>query len=78
MHISDKINNGDIIAVTLYYYIDNLYRENEITTQALKELMEYLTTEENINYFILNIDKTNIPSIHVAINNGFVKNKEVS
>lgn len=77
IHIADKINNGEIVAVTLYYYIDKLYRGNGIATTLLKELMEYLSKEENINYFILNINKANIPSIYVALNNEFIQKREI-
>lgn len=77
IHIANKINNGEIVAVTLYYYIDKLYRGNGIATTLLKELMEYLSKEENINYFILNINKANIPSIYVALNNEFIQKREI-
>jgi len=77
MHIGDKITRDDITAVTLYYYIDKSYRGNGIATEALKELMEYLTEKEKVNYFILNIHKENMASIKVAINNGFIQQNDI-
>lgn len=77
IHIGDKVIRDDVVAVTLYYYIDKMYRGNGIATGALRELMEYLINQEYINYFILNIHRENMASIKVAINNGFIRQNEI-
>ena len=76
IHLSDKIEKDSICAVTLYYYIDPYYRNKGIATRLLGQLIYYLQNYEKINYIILNIHKENIPSIKVAIQNGFIKNLE--
>lgn len=78
IHIGDKVIREEVVAVTLYYYIDKLYRGNGIATGALRELMEYLTNQEHVNYFILNIHRENMASIKVAINNGFIQKNEIN
>ena len=47
-----------------------------MATNIIKELLNYLKNKEKINYIILNIHRKNIPSIKVAIQNGFIKNIE--
>lgn len=76
IYLSDKIERDDIKAVTLYYYIDSNYRNKGLATKLISELLSYLQNVEYINYIILNIHKDNIPSIKVAIQNGFIKNME--
>lgn len=74
VYISDKVEKNNISAVTLYYYIDSDYRNRGMATNIIKELLNYLKNKEKINYIILNIHRKNIPSIKVAIQNGFIKN----
>ena len=76
VYISDKVEKNNISAVTLYYYIDSDYRNRGMATNIIKELLNYLKNKEKINYIILNIHRKNIPSIKVAIQNGFIKNIE--
>lgn len=76
VYISDKVEKNNISAVTLYYYIDSDYRNRGMATSIIKELLNYLRNKEKINYIILNIHRKNIPSIKVAIQNGFIKNIE--
>ena len=76
VYISDKVEKNNISAVTLYYYIDSDYRNRGMATSIIKELLNYLRNKEKINYIILNIHRKNIPSIKVAIQNGFIKNTE--
>ena len=76
VYISDKVEKNNISAVTLYYYIDSDYRNRGMAISIIKELLNYLRNKEKINYIILNIHRKNIPSIKVAIQNGFIKNIE--
>ena len=76
VYISDKVEKNNISAVTLYYYIDSDYRNRGMATNIIKELLNYLKNKEKINYIILNIHRKNIPSIKIAIQNGFIKNIE--
>ena len=76
VYISDKVEKNNISAVTLYYHIDSDYRNRGMATNIIKELLNYLKNKEKINYIILNIHRKNIPSIKVAIQNGFIKNIE--